>query len=35
VEYETAAGGRKALVEILDAEAMRAWLRHPDFHMLK
>jgi hypothetical protein len=34
VEYETAAGGR-ALVELLDAEAMRAWLRHRDFHMLK
>jgi hypothetical protein len=34
-EYETAPGGRLALRELLDAEAMRAWLRHRDFHMLK
>lgn len=34
VEYETAAGTRW-LVNVVDAEAMRAWLRHPDFHLVK
>jgi hypothetical protein len=34
VEYRTAAG-RRWFVSVIDAEAMRAWLRHRDFHMVK
>jgi hypothetical protein len=34
VEYETAAGNQW-LFNLLDAEAMRAWLQHPDFHLVK
>lgn len=34
VEYQTRPGGR-SFWSFLDAEAMRAWLRHRDFHMIK
>jgi hypothetical protein len=34
VEHQTPAGGRSSW-SFLDAEAMRAWLRHRDFHMIK
>ena len=34
IGYETARGTRW-LYHVLDAEAMCAWLEHPDFHLVK
>jgi hypothetical protein len=34
IPYETASGD-EWLFHVVDPEFMRAWLTHPDFHMIK
>ena len=33
--YYTLASGRRWVKHVIDLDAFRAWMHHPDFHMIK